>query len=150
MINEHRDTRLFGGGNHAIGFGQRGCDRLFAEDSSNSRLGGINHDLGMRVVAGDDTDDVQILRGQHFAMVAVYAEIRQNVRPLLLEVRASFGPEVAARDEFRFPDPVVGTGVGNRQMHAHPRVLGPLRQPCGNAGQANDAGPQLAGHIVPK
>ena len=79
MIDQQRNARIFGGGHHAIGVGERGGDWLFAEDALHAGLGGVYHDLGVRVVAGDDADDIQVFRGQHGPVVGVCAKVRAAV-----------------------------------------------------------------------
>ena len=146
MIDQQRNARIVGGGHHAIGVGERGGDWLFAEDASHTRVNCVDHDLGVGVVAGDDADDVQVFRGQHGLVIGICAKVRQQSRPLLLEVGGALRTKVAAGDEFRVRHAVVGGGVGHRQPDAQAGTLGRLRQPCGYAGQANNAGSQRSRH----
>ena len=58
-------------GDHAVGVGEVGRQRLFAEDALGPGVGRIDDQVGVAVVRGGDGDDVQRFAGEHLAVVAV-------------------------------------------------------------------------------
>ena len=67
---EH-DVVVLAGFDHAVGFGQRGRERLFRVNRPGTRFGGRHDDLGPVLGLSGNADDVRGFAGEHFAVVGV-------------------------------------------------------------------------------
>ena len=76
MIDVDGDSALITSPYHPVGV-LKGCGQgLLAKNPLHARTGAVDHDVGVLVVWGNDSQDVQVLSRQHLPIVGVCVGVR--------------------------------------------------------------------------
>ena len=141
VVDQQRHAARAAGGDHAVGVGQGGGDGLLAEDAPDAGLDGVDDDLGVAVVRGDDAEQVGPLAGQHLPVVGVGLRLGEALAPLAAEALERLrqrGRRRPRRSVARLGG--VGGDVGVGRLAAQHRVGGGRRRVLPDPGQADDGG----------
>ena len=83
---------------HAAGVVQAGGQRLFTENGFDPGPGGIDRRFGVAIIGRGDGEDIELLFGQHLAVVGIGRDRVPGAGPAVLESGYGFGVEIAGGD----------------------------------------------------
>ena len=145
VVDRQDNPVRLAGRNHAVGILDVRRKRLLAEDRPDARLRRHHRRLGVEMLRRRHRDDVELLAGQHLAVIAVQTHVGPPVVPISAEAFDPRGIQITTGDDLDLRHVAYRPGVGHHHAVAEGDelgLLGRLRRRLDNGGQV--LGRQLA------